>query len=212
MSEAWAVTVHQPWAYALTWWGKDCENRIWEPSGYGIGAGDKIVIHAGRLRPPNSAPRGGKAWDAMMSQIELLNADGVIPGGPSALCKELSESLLRNSSALVAIATIDRIATKGDDDFIHESPWRTDDEFAWVVRDVCPIVPIPCNGKEKLWQLTETQKEQVNETCRACVSCGVGYRDVIRNGHGPDCSLRSEFTAPWVASRTDPRTDETVPF
>lgn len=42
-----AITLHQPWAYAIAHAGKDIENRIWKPPASVVGC--RIAIHAGKV-------------------------------------------------------------------------------------------------------------------------------------------------------------------
>lgn len=42
-----AITLHQPWAWAIAHAGKDIENRIWKPPASVIGC--RIAIHAGKV-------------------------------------------------------------------------------------------------------------------------------------------------------------------
>lgn len=42
-----ALTLLNPWAQAIAYWGKDVENRTWAPPASLVG--ERIAIHAGKL-------------------------------------------------------------------------------------------------------------------------------------------------------------------
>lgn len=53
-----ALTVRQPWAWAIVHAGKDVENRTWRPPPAIIG--QRIIIHAGKEIDQTAPPYGGE--------------------------------------------------------------------------------------------------------------------------------------------------------
>ena len=192
--ELLALTLHPPWGYAITWWLKNLENRGWHPESYGLKPGDIFCIHSGKLNPPKEKARikGGAEWFALTQTLVSLADAGLLPGGHDALNQDLAMALENASSAIVAVVTLDRVVEKGSDDPANRSPWRADDEFAWVLRDPVPIVPIPCKGAQKLWQVPDRLRTMVRDRCRECPSCHAVMWEVLQLGHRAECELEVE--------------------
>ena len=46
---------------------------------------------------------------------------------------------------------------------MNDSPWRSDDRYAWVFRDRVDIEPVPCKGSQKLWVVPPAIADVVRE-------------------------------------------------
>ena len=133
-----ALTIKQPWAWAITDSTKRVENRTWKPP-YGT-VGQRIAIHT----------------SATISQADMI------------LCRQISPVPLPDTSDLLAgyivATTILRayIVVDGSGGVIeqtryaenynpHADPWFFG-PVGWLLEDVIKLPnPIPCRGKLKLW-------------------------------------------------------------
>ena len=129
-----ALTILQPWADCICYFGKRVENRTWAP--YPAVVGTRIAIHA------------GKAFDDRGHTATMKNRDIVGPVGVvSHLHWILLASPKRPRGAVVATAIVHGITRSGD------SPWFCG-PFGWILRDVVVLKdPIPCRGAQLLWGL-----------------------------------------------------------
>ena len=128
-----ALTLKQPWAWAVAHAGKRVENRTWRPPAALIG--QRIAIHA------------GVAYDGDAFLGDLLFCLG----------SPLREPARRHHvyGAVVATAVIDRVVTDSG------SPWFCG-PFGWVLRDVVTLrEPVPCKGALGLWTLSHEVEEAV---------------------------------------------------
>lgn len=138
-----ALSLSQPWCWSVVHPAvcKHVENRSWMPPIDMIG--QTIAIHA------------AKSWDdkrvyqltlnkhtQLYTPIGYLIALGFEP--PSR-----KESYA--ASAIVAIATIDRVVTKADTLEPDQRRWFFG-PFGWVLTDMRRLEqPVPCGGKQGLW-------------------------------------------------------------
>lgn len=117
-----AISVRQPWAWAIIYAGKGLENRAWKPRNPALQVRGRVAVHAS-LR---------------MSKDEYVSAYDFISHTPSPL-------LCPPAGALVRGAIIGSVEVV---DVIHESdsPWWIGPR-ALVLRDPEPCMPIPCSGE-----------------------------------------------------------------
>lgn len=117
-----ALTLKQPWAYAVTHLGKRVENRTWAPPRSIVG--HDIAIHAGKSIERDS--------------VRNLAADGY----------QLPERYV--TGAIVAVATVTGYCTDADvmdaDDEWYVGP------VGWKLECVRRVRPYCCNGALGLWQ------------------------------------------------------------
>ena len=116
----YALTLWQPWAWAIARAGKDVENRTWPPPKWLIG--QRLAIHA------------GKGWDESWN----FWAD-----------HDENDPLYECGAGIVAVVTVVGVITMG------ARPWFDGTgPYGWVLADVVPVdPPIPCRGRQGLWQL-----------------------------------------------------------
>ena len=139
-----ALTLRQPWAYAVTHLGKRVENRTWEPPASAIG--EDIALHAGRTDDVGAI--------RAIREAGLWRDPAVDPANPYA------EPYPRG--AIVAVVRIAgwtekdgiSITVEGEDvheEEILESPWYRDD-VGILFRNVRVLAtPVPCKGALGLW-------------------------------------------------------------
>jgi hypothetical protein len=132
-----ALTVIQPWAWAICYLGKPVENRDWRPSDWYLRVGAKFAIHAGKMP---SATRIREAFGGML-QAGVVKVDQV----PS------YEKLAAQEGAIVAVAHYGGAVRE------HPSRWFAG-RFGWKLlgeREDTPMIvlprPVPCMGHQKLW-------------------------------------------------------------
>ncbi len=135
-----AITLIQPWATCIAWYGKRIENRSWAPPASLIG--QRIALHAGRKTD----------WNALAE----LHRDG-IPINTGELV----------SGAIVAIGTLKGVVTGVDRVPAHQWYWWCG-PVGWVLSDVQPLQqPVPCRGAQGLWDLTaEVEARLLQEACQ----------------------------------------------
>lgn len=130
-----ALTIHQPWAWAIAEGHKRYENRTWTTPYRGL-----LLIHAGRSE--KSLPNG----QAFIRQqgISMPNAWQI--------------------GCIVAVANLVAIHDVTRKSFTSgERPW-VDGPYAWELADVRKLErPIPCAGKQGLWTPDTDVIEDVRE-------------------------------------------------
>lgn len=124
-----ALTLWQPWAWAVAHAGKDWENRTWPPPGNAIGK--MVAIHAG-LR----WDREGYLW---------MRDDLGIDAGTQ-----------HWRGCVVAVATLSGFRRARDGIFVPAditSPWFHG-PVGWKLEDVVTLrIPVHCRGAQGLWRL-----------------------------------------------------------
>lgn len=129
-----ALSIRQPWAWAIVHCGKDVENRTWY-----TGYRGEVLIHACALPPRTNAGRIPRAL-----QDELVDALDAIEQLVT-LVGPLSYDMLRaQSGGIVARARIVDCVRES------KSPWFVG-PWGIVLADVTPIDIIPCRGQLGLW-------------------------------------------------------------
>jgi hypothetical protein len=152
-----ALSLSQPWCWAVLHANKHIENRSWQPPIEMIG--QQIVLHA------------AKSWDderqyvyrehghlGLLTPIGMLLAMGLEPP---------SRRDLYQVSALVGIATIDRVVTKSDTLPEDQKRWFFG-EYGWVLTNVLSLPrPIACTGKQGLWTVPAPLTAEIAEMAAA---------------------------------------------
>lgn len=133
-----AITVWQPWAWAIVAGHKPVENRSWAPPEALVG--EVLVIHAGKKFDFEN--------EALVEQICGLDC---LP--PQA-----------DARGIIGVATLDRVIDAQDgtcEDPLLVSPWFSG-RFGWVLRDADAFpTPIECQGKQGLWPVPPEVAEKV---------------------------------------------------
>jgi hypothetical protein len=134
-----ALTLHQPWAYAVVSGQKTIENRKWAPAD-ALKPGDRFAIHA------------GKVYDDQGEEF-LRNLNVKLPAERIRL------------TGIVGVATFNRILRKGTLD-TRSDPEADNPMFfgpvGWVLEDLREFaVPCPAKGGMGLWALDETREKAI---------------------------------------------------
>lgn len=120
-----AISLWQPWATAVIEYGKDIENRTWEPPSRMVG--QRIAIHAGRR----------------VDQGALANARRA--GYP--LPDPLPAGMVLGTVRLVEVHHARTCRARCSD-------WAESDAHHWRLADPRPAPePVPCRGFQRLWRL-----------------------------------------------------------
>jgi len=124
-----ALTVKQPWAWAIASAGKTVENRGWETRYRGL-----LAIHA------------GKAIDR-----EGLDDPRIL----QAICDRAFQIGDAPSRQGAVIAVAELAGCHGPDDCRGTcSPWAVSGRYHWNLFDARPLPePVPCRGALGLWRL-----------------------------------------------------------
>ena len=142
MADILALTVQQPWAWAIAEGLKPIENRSWRTNYRGL-----IAIHAGlgidhyAVMPTGAAER---ALKVLRAKATLADA---IPAGTPHIRR----------GGIVAVAELTGI--HGAD---WCSPWAVRDGWHWELASVRRLPdPVPCKGRLGLWKLPEDTERTV---------------------------------------------------
>lgn len=142
-----ALTLWQPWAYAVAHLGKRIENRPWKP--WPSIVGKVVAIHAAARRDP----------------ADELNAAGFI-------CHRALGDLPPVASlprgAIVATARVTGSVSASDDPWFV-GPW------GWTLDEVVALpAPVPCRGAQGLWIVPPEAAAQVFEQVKGAQAPGGG--------------------------------------
>jgi hypothetical protein len=139
-----ALTVWQPWAWAIAEGFKLVENRDWKPAPKLLSPGQRLAIHAA-VRAVDR--------EALMSVREALfrsrgRADGALPWEvPPA------DSKAYVLGGIVAVATYRGHVTLRRELPLAQQPWFVGD-FGWLLEGVVKLrQPVPARGQQGLWAL-----------------------------------------------------------
>lgn len=127
-----ALTLIQPWAWAVAHAGKAIENRTWPPPKWLVG--QRLAIHA------------GMKWD----EDAVAFIEDVSGRAPPAE---------RTHGAIVAIAKVAGVLEDCDVDRGGARRSANLEWFAgpcgWLLEDVVAIEPLPCKGAQGLWPVPD---------------------------------------------------------
>lgn len=126
-----ALTIKQPWAWAIAAGHKDIENRSW-----GTDYRGPLAIHA------------GKEWDTESIPIvqSVLEDLGVIKPG-----ERVGDRHLLATGAVVAVVDLADVCT---DLRCRCSVWARLGQKHWRMRDHRALeVPVPASGRQGLWEI-----------------------------------------------------------
>jgi hypothetical protein len=129
-----AITLRQPWAFAVMMGAKAIENRTWNTSHRG-----PLVIHAGR-------------------SVEHHLVDDVL--ARVAAARHLQHGRVRQLwrdycvSGFVATATLHGVTRESED------PWFAG-PYGWLLKDLRPIRPVQARGRQGIFLLTQPEARAV---------------------------------------------------
>lgn len=135
-----ALTLHQPWAWAVAHGFKRIENRSWPPNA-SLPIGDTFAIHAGR------------GWDKTAMPLLVKHLRRVSAAYPLPLREEYVRGAIIGTARLIAVVDnakdAARLAGPG------QGVWFFG-PFGWVLDEIKLAPPIPLRGWQGLWILPET--------------------------------------------------------
>ena len=124
----YALTIRQPWAWAIMAGIKRVENRTWRTTHRG-----PLVIHAGKHRP---RPRK-RDWDRLPDGTPLPPVD------------DLAFGAVLGVVDLVDVVLADDPAVDGDP-FVDPDPTG----WCWILANPQPLpAPVPCSDSRMLWSI-----------------------------------------------------------
>lgn len=136
----YALTIKQPWAWAIARGLKVIENRDWKPTARAMG--QWVAIHAGK-----SFDR--KGWDEFAQIMASIH-------------QPQPDSADFQYGAVIAVARLHEVVAQSDD------PWFSG-EFGWVLTDIQALPePVPCRGALGLWQLPAEVESAVRLKMDSC--------------------------------------------
>lgn len=139
-----ALTIYQPWAWAICHAGKRLENRPWAPPPSMIG--ERLAIHAA-------------------VKVDGMDAFEQVRDHCSQLLARRLDAEDMPTGCVVAVARITGI--------LRRQPFRSSEQFAWwagpvaLELDVLVVLPspVPCIGRQKLWNLPKEVVAEVDHQC-----------------------------------------------
>ncbi len=135
-----ALSLWQPWAYAVSHLGKPLDNRPWKPWRSVIG--QRIAIHAAMGHGTKADFDRAAAFIGRVARVDI-DRD---PHRATALAQR---------GCIVATAIIDGCVTTSDD------PWFFG-PFGWLLSDLRVLArPVACRGMQGLWSVPEELRREV---------------------------------------------------
>lgn len=135
-----ALTVRNPWAWAIIFGGKDVENRSVRTSHVGA-----VAIHTAK-----AVDTEGMYSHLVQAAIDECNTAQVIPGQ---LIPRADMEQLGNVIGLVDINPVHRADQCRDQHGDLCSPWAQDGMWHWPLTNPQPLMkPIPAKGALGLWE------------------------------------------------------------
>lgn len=145
-----ALSFSQPWLWAVLHAGKHVENRTWAPPIEMID--QRIALHAAKSwdKERNYGTRDGRVVTATGYLLSLkLDPPGHKESYPQ--------------SAIVGVATIDRIVTSPKSLSADQTRWFFG-PFGWILKDVRVLkTPVAATGKLGLWTVPDNVESMVLE-------------------------------------------------
>lgn len=136
-----AITVRQPWAWAIIHGGKDVENRTRNIAG---GYRGPLVIHAGKA----------VSRDDLHAGMQMLDMLGI----------ERPKGTVLNLGFGVALGVVDLVSTHGEYDCpgMVCSPWAIEGQHHLMLANPRPFPePVPYRGQLGLWYFPDVLLPEV---------------------------------------------------
>lgn len=159
-----ALTLWQPWSWAIAHAGKRVENRTWAPPASVIG--QRVAMHAG-LRLDKSAVKAlcFESKTANAHGLDMLAQAGGLARGAVESVATLLGYVMRDGEAVWRKADGSLVEDDCDKHLrFHDarrSKWWIG-PIGWVLADVTPLPkPVPCKGAQGLWTLPEDVESAV---------------------------------------------------
>ena len=131
-----ALTIKQPWLYAITDLDKRIENRTWRPPDFVIG--QTIALHASKADDPNGY--------SAIQKVKRIALPAALPRGAIVATARVVGWLHEDNHFQLG---------ETDPDDIDLSEWFFG-PFGWILKDVQKLPqPIPFRGALGLWDVLE---------------------------------------------------------
>lgn len=146
-----ALTLIQPWAFAIEHLGKTVENRTWPPPSGAIG--QRFCIHAGK-----SIDCDALADFCSDPLLDSHGDDRSMPRG-AITCSAVLRGWVRGSQDLVALSrevleVVGDVTPERALDVVRSKWWAG--PIGWVLDDVRGLTePVPCRGALGLWTVPD---------------------------------------------------------
>lgn len=140
-----AITLRQPWASAVAFFGKDVENRTnWRFKHRG-----PLIIHAGKATADS---------DDLRRFLELAREDGATDQDLEGISPDSYPENLFPHGCLLAVVNLADVFGPEDkipeDHPVTESPWASEDATHWLYIDEARVVkPVPFTGALGLFKV-----------------------------------------------------------
>jgi hypothetical protein len=158
-----ALTVHQPWAWAICHAGKNLENRGWAPPPNVLG--HHLAIHAGKHVDADAYARLQRDRPALWKRPPLPPPEEITLGAIVAVAKVVGAILVEGAVDglnLDPVRTLGAVTMKQARDIVG-SQWALG-EWLWVLDEVVALPrPVPCRGAQKIWIVPEIDADEVRE-------------------------------------------------
>ncbi|MGC5012562.1 hypothetical protein ACLQ2R_17500 [Streptosporangium sp. DT93] len=158
-----AITIKQPWAWAIAHGGKDVENRTWGTSHTGL-----LAIHAGAAWAKEGAYDRQVIAAAQASKDEKscydppLHVEIEVGSGRASRVRPTDPRYIR--SAIVAVAEVENMGVCEG----YCSLWAIPGQHHWRLTNVRPLAqPVPCKGRLGLWNLPDAVETAVHDQLAA---------------------------------------------
>jgi hypothetical protein len=138
-----ALSVRQPWAWAILHAGKDIENREWRGTN---GFRGLFLLHASQRPNPTRLQDEGLAFVDFCRERRIRLPDGEKPGVLSL------GDLFRDCGGIVGVARVVDIRQNGD---APTSPWAIPGLLGLQLTDVHPLPFVPCKGALGFWSVPD---------------------------------------------------------
>jgi hypothetical protein len=143
-----ALTLWQPWAWAIAAGHKRIENRPWTPWPSVIG--QRIAIHAGRTYDDAGARAIAEDFEIEVPSRSLVVSSGIVAV----------------ATVLGSVRLIDELPPSHAD----QADWLSG-PFGWLLDNVRAIEPVTCRGALGLWMLPADVEAEVRRRAKLAVSC-----------------------------------------
>lgn len=155
-----ALTLWQPWAWAMAFAGKPVENRTWAPPHALLG--QRIAIHAGKVCDADAICDIAAEFGLMPADwqppspsygLEGAKPVGTLAGGAVVAVGTLAGYVCDDGNGRIIGETICPETTAGFARSYRASRWYQGPVGWIVVNRIALPTPVPCRGAQGLWTL-----------------------------------------------------------
>ncbi len=158
-----ALSLIQPWAWAVLYAGKSVENRSW------------WSVIRGPFWIASSSSTTRRYYESACEQIRAISGvevppmselvygcivgsavidDCILPGGYAAFDEK--------QGRVAAYRLFTGWPQPPPRHPLHPHPWHFQKEYGYVLKDVRAVTPVPCKGRQRWWTVPDEVLEQLN--------------------------------------------------